>query len=219
MSGGPTLLPSKHLTAGAIAYRWAIAGSRLTRNAIRSRTVTPSTVAVATALRVAVLIRSPVTVPNVEAAPTTIVIAISVTVNVPETIRAQPSRNSQIAIIRSSQKRKDGRAAHLLRWERRHPSTIATHRGAVWTTCRTTPCDTAPTTSNATMIVGQHADSRGCGSRGLRPRPHLLSDHGTSAVNELRAPSSLAHRRPSASPCWTASLPSRTTPSSPAREA
>ncbi len=109
----PHATPLKHLTAGAIAYQWAIAGSRLTRNAIRSRTVTPSTVAVATALRVAVLIRSPVTIPNVEAAPTPIVIAISVRVNVSETIRAQPSRNSQIAIIRNSQKAKDGRAAHL----------------------------------------------------------------------------------------------------------
>ncbi len=41
---------------------------------------------VATALRVAVLIRSAITIPSVEAAPTTIVIAISVTVNVPVTL-------------------------------------------------------------------------------------------------------------------------------------
>jgi len=64
----------------------------------------PSTVAAARPGRAAVLIRSPATIPSVDAAPTTIVIAISVTVNVPDTILAQPNTYSQIAIISSSQR-------------------------------------------------------------------------------------------------------------------
>src|SRR4029077_17427857 len=72
-------------------------------------------------------------------------------------IRAQPSRNSQIAVIKSSQKTKQGSAAHLVQAERRAPSTMAIQRGDVCTIWRITPCETAPTTSKAAIIATQHA--------------------------------------------------------------
>jgi len=101
------------------------------------------------------LIRTAVTIPTIEANPTIIVIAISVGEKVPETNRAQPSRNIQIALINKNQKTKHGSAAHLLNPERRMPETIAIQRGEVCTMCRRTPCDTAPTTSNATIMDTQ----------------------------------------------------------------
>jgi len=46
------------------------------------------------------------------ASPTITVIAISVGENDPETIRSQAKKNSQIKIIRVSQKKKHGSAVH-----------------------------------------------------------------------------------------------------------
>src|SRR5436190_22870259 len=111
-----------------------MAGKRLARNATSCKSVTPSSITAPTTGRVAVLIRSATTIPSVDATPTRIVIAISVTVYVPVTIRAQPSRNIQIAIISNSQNTKHDTAVHLASSERLVPSTIAIHSGAVWTT-------------------------------------------------------------------------------------
>lgn len=95
------------------------------------------------------------TIPSIEANPTITVIAISVKEKVPETIRAQPRRNSQIAVISSSQKKKHGSAAHLLQPERRMLRTIAIQSGDVCTMCLMNPCDTAPTTSKAAIMDTQ----------------------------------------------------------------
>jgi len=83
--------------------------------------------------------RAAVAKPTTEANPTITVIAISVEEKVPETSRAHPSRNIQIAPINKNQKTKHGSAAHLLHPERRTPETIAIQRGDVCTMCRITP--------------------------------------------------------------------------------
>jgi hypothetical protein len=69
--------------------------------------------------------RSARIIPNIDASPTITVIAISVEVNVPETILAEPSRNSQIAIISNNQKKKQGSATHLIHADRQLPNAIA----------------------------------------------------------------------------------------------
>jgi len=92
-------------------------------------------------------------IPTIEAIPTIKVIAISAGENVPVTMRAQPRRNSQMALISSSQNTKHGRTAHFVSGERRNPSTMPIQSGEVCTMCRITPRDTAPTTSKAVMMA------------------------------------------------------------------
>ena len=135
---------------------WAIAGRRLNRNAVTCSTATNKTRAVADQARASPRMPSALTIPTVEANPTITVIAISVEEKVPETIRAQPSRNNQIATISRSQKKKHGSAAHLLQPERRMLRPMAIQSGDVYTMCRITPCDTAPTTSKAAIMDTQH---------------------------------------------------------------
>lgn len=102
--------------------------------------------------------------PVMDAAPTTRVMAISVGEKFPETMRAQPSRKSQIAVMISSQKTKHGRAAHLVRAEFRAVRTIAIQNGVVWTMWRRMPWETAPTMSSAAMAIRQHrVRMRSCG--------------------------------------------------------
>ena len=137
--------------------RRAMAGKRLNRTAAICSTATSRTVAVAHDARTPPLMPMALTIPTIEANPTITVIAISVKEKVPETICAQPSRNSQIATIRRSQKKKHGSAAHLLQAERRMLRATAIHSGDVCTMCRRIPCDTAPTTSKAATMDRQHA--------------------------------------------------------------
>jgi len=134
-----------------------MAGRRLNRKAASCRTAASNTMPVADHRLVPPLMPTAVTIPTIEANPTITVIAISVGEKVPETNRAHPSRNIQIALISKNQKTKHGSAAHLLHPERRTPETIAIQRGDVCTMCRRTPCDTAPTTSNATIMDTQQA--------------------------------------------------------------
>ena len=86
--------------------------------------------------------------PTREAAPTTKVMAISVGKKWPETIRAQPSKKSQMSTMIASQKMKHGSAAHFARGLPRKPATIGNQSGAVWTSWRSEPGGTltAPTT-------------------------------------------------------------------------
>lgn len=134
-----------------------MAGRRLNRKAASCRNAANNTMPVADHRLTPPLIRTAVTIPTIEANPTIIVIAISVGEKVPDTNRAHPSRNIQIALINKNQKTKHGSAAHLLHPERRTPATIAIQRGDVCAMCRRTPCDTAPTTSNAAMMDTQQA--------------------------------------------------------------
>jgi hypothetical protein len=149
--------------------RCAMAGRRLNRKAITCSTATSRTVAIADHAPTLALRLDALTMPTTEANPTISVIAISVEEKVPETIRAQPSRNSQIKIISISQKTKHGRAAHLVQPERRMPRTMAIQSGEVCTMCRRTPCDTAPTTSKAAIMETQQATNM----RKSRCKSHL----------------------------------------------
>lgn len=129
-----------------------ICGSRLIRNA---RNCSPANrMNVATPLNHEILLRNRTAdaIPTTDATPITIVIAISVGENVPVTIRAHPSKNSQMNAMMASQKRKQGSAAHFAHPERRNPSHARAHTGAVCTICRITPCDTAPTTYSARIM-------------------------------------------------------------------
>jgi len=130
-------------------------GRKLNRRAITCSPPTSSSAPVPHPTGMPLLIPSALTIPVIEANPTINVIAISVEEKVPETIRAQPRRNSQIAVISSSQKKKHGSAAHLLQPEPRTLRTMAIQSGDVCTMCRTTPCDTAPTTSKAAIMDTQ----------------------------------------------------------------
>jgi hypothetical protein len=66
-----------------------------------------------------------------DAAPTTIVIAVSVGENVPVITCARPSRKSQIIDIRKSQRMKHGRDVHLLNSEFLNPATTVIQSGEV----------------------------------------------------------------------------------------
>jgi hypothetical protein len=134
-----------------------MAGRRLNRKAVTCSTATSRTVAIADHAPTPALRLNALTIPTTEANPTISVIAISVEEKVPETIRAQPSRNSQIKIISISQETKHGSAAHLIQLEPRMPRAMAIHSGEVCTMCRRTPCDTAPTTSKAATMDTQQA--------------------------------------------------------------
>ena len=85
----------------------------------------------ATTVLVPLLMRIPVAIPRIDAAPTTIVIAISVGEKVPEIRCDQPSRNNQMRLISKSQQMKQGIAVHLLHRESRNPRMTVGHTGAV----------------------------------------------------------------------------------------
>jgi hypothetical protein len=138
-----------------------MAGRRLNRKAVSCNSATSNTIPVADHRLTPPLMPTEVAMPTTEANPTITVIAISVEEKVPETKRAHPSRNIQIALINKNQKTKHGSADHLLHPERRMPETVAIQRGDVCTMCRRTPCDTAPTTSNAAMMDTQQAVKMG----------------------------------------------------------
>src|SRR6202047_1124824 len=112
-------------------------------------------------------------IPTIEASPTITVIEISVEENVPELIRALPSKKSQIAIITRTQKTKHASASHFAQPDRRMPSTISIHSADVCTMCRMTPVS-APTTSKAAITTAQQmvktrksfsTDLSGCAQR------------------------------------------------------
>jgi hypothetical protein len=150
-----------------------MAGRKLDRKAVSCRIATSNIIPVADHRLTPLLMPTAVTMPASEANPTTTVIAISVEEKVPETNRAHPSRNIQIALITKNQKTKHGSAAHLLHAERRTPETIAIHRGEVCTMWRITPCDTAPTTSSAAIMDTQQAvEMRKC--RSMRSRTQTV---------------------------------------------
>ena len=132
-----------------------MAGRRLNRNAVTCSTATSNTTLVADHAPTPLLTVRALTIPTIEANPTINVIAISVGEKVPDTIRAHPSRYSQIAPITRSQNTKHGSAAHLLKPDRRMLRLMAIQSGDVCTMCRITPCDTAPTTNKATMMHRQ----------------------------------------------------------------
>ena len=89
--------------------------------------------------------------PTIEAAPTTTVIAISVGGKWPVTIRAHPSRKSQMKIIVVSQKIRQGSAVHFANSFFWSPAMIGNQSGSVCTSCRNDPGGTltAPTTYSA----------------------------------------------------------------------
>jgi hypothetical protein len=152
------LKSAKFPLSGYATYRiqrCAMTGRRLNRKAITCSAAISRTVAVADHGPTPVLRRKALKIPTAEANPTIIVIAISVGEKVPETIRVQPSRDSQMKIISISQKKKHGSAAHLIQPERQMPRTMAIQSGDVCTMCRRTPCDTAPTTSKAATTETQ----------------------------------------------------------------
>jgi len=124
---------------------------------------TSSTVAVAHHPLAPRFMPSALTIPTPEANPTITVIAISVEEKFPETIHAQPSRNSQIAVISSSQTKKHGSAAHLVQAERRVLRTMAIQSGDVCTVCRVTPCDTAPTDTEQMVKMRKSRSKRHLG--------------------------------------------------------
>jgi hypothetical protein len=105
--------------------------------------------------RMTVLICNAFAIPVIAAAPTIMVMAISVGEKVPETMRAQPSRYSQIAVINKTQKRRHGSADHLLQGERRRARATVIQSGEVCTRWRMIPWETAPTTSKAAMTARQ----------------------------------------------------------------
>jgi hypothetical protein len=132
-------------------------GRRLNRIAVACSTAARNIIAVADQPRTSPFMPSARIIPTIDAIPTITVIAISVEEKVPETIRAQPSKNSQIAVINRSQNKKHGSATHLLQPERRMLRTMAIQSGDVCTMCRMTPWDTAPTTSKAAIMDTQQA--------------------------------------------------------------
>ncbi len=167
-----------------------MAGRRLNRKAASCNAASSNTIPVADHRLTPLLMPAAVTMPTTEANPTITVIAISVEEKVPETSRAHPNRNIQIALINKNQKTKQGSAAHLLHPERRTPATIAIQRGDVCTMCRRTPCDTAPTTSNAAMMDTQQAVKmrKRRSKRDLTRAVFRKARHvGASAVSGLRA--------------------------------
>ena len=165
-----------------------MAGRRLNRKAVTCRTATSRTVAIADHAPTPALRLSALTIPTTEANPTISVIAISVEEKVPETIRAQPSRNSQIKIISISQKTKHGSAAHLIQPERRMPRTMEIQSGDVCTMCRRTPCDTAPTTSKATIVDTEQATKM----RKSRSKSHPAEAFILSVRSAVSQPDALA---------------------------
>src|SRR5215469_12000606 len=108
-----------------------MAGRRLSRKANICRAATSKNAGIADTARTWDLRRAPIPIPTAEAKPTIRVIAISVGEKVPETMCAQPSRKSQIAIITSSQKRKHGSAAHFVKAEFRVAKKITIQSGEV----------------------------------------------------------------------------------------
>lgn len=160
-----------------------MAGRRLNRKAVTCNTATSRTVAVADHGPTGARRRKALTIPTAEANPTITVIAISVGEKVPETIRAQPSKNSQMKIINISQKRKHGSAAHLIQPERLMPRAMATQSGDVCTMCRRTPCDTAPTTSKAAIIETQQTVKMRKSRSKSHPTGSSFSRFGPPSVN------------------------------------
>jgi hypothetical protein len=167
-----------------------MAGRRLNRKAATCSTATSRTVAIDDHAPTLALRLNALTIPTTAANPTITVIAISVGENVPETIRAQPSRNSQIKIISISQKKKHGRAAHLIQPERRMPRTMAIQSGDVCTMCRRTPCDTAPTTSKAAIMDTQQTVKM----RKSRTKSHLMRAFILTIQSALSQPVAFPNR-------------------------
>src|SRR5580692_6310749 len=120
----------------------------LKRNAATCNINTTNTVAVTLTARTPLFMDTARIMPASEAAPTMIVIAISIGENVPERKAVQPSRNDQIAAISTSQNTKQGSAAHFVNFELRMPSTMAIQRTDVCTMCRMTMWDATPTTNS-----------------------------------------------------------------------
>jgi hypothetical protein len=166
-----------------------MAGRRLNRRAVTCSTTTTNTMAVAGNARTPPLMLSALTIPIIEANPTISVIAISVEEKAPETTRAQPSRNIQMADISRSQKKKHGSAVHLLQPERRMLRTMAIHSGHVCTMCRMIPCDTAPTTSNAAIIETQQRVKM----RKSRSKSHLTESSLLLFAPAVSQPTSFAN--------------------------
>src|SRR6185312_2067731 len=134
----PPLLLPHNLTLGLsdhtkslVCQRCAIKDIKLRRNAPTCSTASTPISRIPFHHAMFVFILNALTTPQIDASPTTIVIAVSVGENVPVTIRAQPSRKSQIRIITTAHNTKQGIAAHLLHSEPRSPSTMANHSGAV----------------------------------------------------------------------------------------
>jgi len=148
-------------TQSATSQSCAMPGKKLT---LKARTCTASIrrqTAMALAALVPLRMRTPVTSPRIDEAPTTNVIATSTGENVPEITCAQPRRKSHIKPISSSQQQKQGIAVHLLQRESRSPKITVGHIGAVCTTWRSTPCDTTPTTYSAAIRkTAQNARAR-----------------------------------------------------------
>ena len=129
--------------------------------------------------------RSPVTSPKTDEAPTTTVITISMGENVPEMTWAQPRRNSQIRVINKSQHIKQGKAVHLLHRESRSPRMTVGQTGAVCTMWRSTPCDTTPTTYSAAIRKSAlNASTRGSLGR-VMVRPPNVKRYGRGVFHCL----------------------------------
>src|ERR1700719_3911354 len=94
-------------------YRRAKYGNRLNQKAPTCNTANATKQAAAVPALVVVLARMALHRPVTAATPTTSVMAISVGENRPETIRAHPSRNSQMKTMIVNQNNRHGRAAHL----------------------------------------------------------------------------------------------------------
>jgi hypothetical protein len=123
----------RYRTRAYAGYLRAIYGIRLSRNARNWRAANARNRLVADSKRKAVRHRRQATIPTTEAVPTTSVIAISVGKKCPVTIRAQPRRNNQMAVMIAIQKIRQGSAAHFassLFW---NPATIANQSGRVCT--------------------------------------------------------------------------------------
>ena len=135
----------------------AMPGRKLTLKAMTCAASTRRHTTAALAALVPLRTRSPATSPRIDDNPTTSVIATSMGENVPEMTCAQPRRKSQIRLIISSQQQKQGSAVHLVQRESRKPKMTVGHTGAVWTTWRSTPWDTTPTTYSAAMRKTAHS--------------------------------------------------------------
>ena len=131
----------------------AMDGRKLIRRATSWRTVKMPATDKDLLQRKLVRHRRPTAKPETLPAPTIKVMAISIGVKCPDTTFAQPRRNSQIRVISPNQTIKHGSEAHFAISRRRSPSRIGTHRGKVWTICRTTPLLTMPTIYNASTIA------------------------------------------------------------------